>query len=279
MNCKIVVDSSADLAASKNKNIATAPLEIIIGEEKFSDNKKINVAAMMKTMKAHKGKSSTSCPSVKAWLDAFKGAQNIFCITITSALSGSYNSACVAAKEYKALNPNANICVIDSLSTGAEIGLAVDWLLKNAEQRDDFVELSVRLKKYMSNTGLIFMLKSLENLAKNGRVPLAVAKIAGILGIRVVGKASEKGELKTLAKVRGDDAAIASVLENMEKTGFQDGKVKISHCFNKSEAKALKNLILQKYKNAQIEIYEMRGLCSFYAENGGIIVGYEKSAV
>ncbi len=121
------------------------------------------------------------------------------------------------------------------------------------------------------------MLASMKNLANNGRVNPLVAKAVGLLGIRIVGKASEKGDLDPLDKCRGEKRALSCIFDNMNKLGFKGGKVKIGHVGNETAAHSLKQIILSKFENTDIEIYPTRGLCSFYAEKGGLLVGFEKA--
>ena len=103
----------------------------------------------------------------------------------------------------------------------------------------------------------------------------AIAKVAGILGIRILGVASEVGTLQQLSKHRSDKKLLQGFLEEMENRGFNGGKVKISHCLNEATATTLQNLITEKYPNCDVFINPCTGLCSFYAEEGGILVGFE----
>jgi len=118
-------------------------------------------------------------------------------------------------------------------------------------------------------------LESLSNLVKNGRVSPAVAAVAGILGVRMVGKASDEGTLQPLHKCRGEKKAILTIIKEMKEHGFKGGKVRISHCFNENMANSIKELILSEYPNTDIDICVCSGLCSYYAEKGGVLVGFE----
>jgi fatty acid-binding protein DegV len=121
------------------------------------------------------------------------------------------------------------------------------------------------------------MLKSLKTFANNGRVSPIVAKLVGIAGICIVGKASDEGTLQPMHKSRGEKRSLEVLVESLEAEGFRSGKISIGHCQNASAAEQLKKSILNKFKNAQIEIHKLNGLCSFYAEKGGILVGFEKA--
>ena len=120
------------------------------------------------------------------------------------------------------------------------------------------------------------MLQSLKNFAANGRVSPAVAKIAGVLGIRVIGKASEQGTLEPTNKCRGDEKSLATLLENMKASGLCKGKVRIAHNHNEAAAVQMKAHIEAAFPQSDVQIHICRGLCSYYAEKGGLLIGFEK---
>ena len=272
---KIVTDSSSDVLSVGYEHFASAPLKIITSEREFTDNAELDVSEMVSYLSSYKGKSQTSCPNTNDWLTAFGDADDVFCITITSGLSGSYNSACVAKRIYEE-NPDKRVFVIDSLSTGPEMYLIIEKLREYIASGLAFEEICEKISEYQKNTGLFFVLKSVRNLANNGRVSSILAKIIGIAGICIVGKASDVGTLETIHKCRGEAKAIETVFAELEKSGLKDGKVSIGHCQNETAANNLKSLIEKKYKNARVEIHSLRALCSFYAERGGLLVGFEK---
>ena len=115
----------------------------------------------------------------------------------------------------------------------------------------------------------------LVNFANNGRVSPVVAKATGLLGIRVVGEASEQGDLSVLDKCRGEKKALATIVNYMKQFGYKGGKVSIGNCANETAAARLKEIILNEFEHAKVECHSLRGLCSFYAEQGGVLVGYE----
>ena len=121
------------------------------------------------------------------------------------------------------------------------------------------------------------MLESMKNLANNGRVSPVVAKMAGILGIRAIGKASDHGTLEMLSKARGEKRALETIVEHMKALGYAGGKVRIAHCLNEGAAKALKEQIQSTFKAVNVQICKCGGLCSFYAEKGGMLIGFEKA--
>lgn len=275
-NIKIVADSSANVLSLDTVAFASAPLKIIANEKEFVDDAALDVDAMVQWFDAYKEKSKTSCPNPSDWLEAFGDAEEVFCITITSGLSGSYNSACAAKQMYEAEHSGRQVYVIDSLSAGPELVLLIEKLEAYIGQDMPFEDICREIEAYKQNTGLVFILESLKNFAANGRVSPAVAKIAGVLGIRIVGKASEQGTLEPTDKCRGAAKAQAAIVRNLESQGFRQGKIRIAHCQNEAAALELKSKIESAFGQAEVIIQPCRGLCSYYAEKGGLLVGFEK---
>ena len=274
---KIVADSSADSIYFKSDvPFQSVPLKIIAGDKEFVDRDGLDVQSMVEYLASYKGKSSTACPSVMDFVEAFGDAENIICVTITGTLSGSYNAACIAKEEYISKYPDRNVHVINSLSAGPELKLIIEKAEELIKSNMPFDEICKTLDLYINKTGLAFALESLNNLARNGRCNPIVAKAVGLLGIRIVGKASDIGDLQPLDKPRGTEKAYSKLFERMVSEGYNGGKVRIDHCFNKDGAKAVKKLIKAKFAKADVVIDTTYGLCSFYAENGGMLVGFEK---
>ena len=274
---KIVADSSCDLFRLKHTEFETAPMKIITAEREFIDDTSLDVDGMANYLYQFKGKSKSSCPNTTDWLEAFGDADEIYCVTITSGLSGSYNSACAAKQIYESENEGKRVHVFDTLSAGPEITLIIEKIEECIDKDMSFEDVCNCVTAYMKKTGLVFMLKSLKTFANNGRVSPIVAKLVGIAGICIVGKASDEGTLEPMHKPRGERRALETLVGCLEKEGFKTGKISIGHCQNESAAEQLKELILAKFKTVQIEIHKFRGLCSFYAEKGGVLVGFEKA--
>ena len=273
---KIVADSSSDVLAVTAIPYACAPLKIITADKEFIDDSNLDVEEMVSFLSGYKGRSSTSCPNPEDWLAAFGEAKHVFCVTITGTLSGSYNAALAAKSLYEEQHPDRRVFVLNTLTAGPEIKLIIDKLTGYVTDGRDFDAVCEQITGYCQNTGLLFMLESMKNLANNGRVSPLVAKAAGLLGIRVVGKASDKGDLQQLDKCRGQEKALRSILYDLHELGYTGGRVAIAHCFNELAAGRLADMIRQTFADANIVIYPCRGLCSFYAEKGGLLVGFEK---
>ena len=275
MNYKIVADSSSDVLALDSVPFANVPLVIHAGEKTFVDDENCDVAAMTDYMLTYKGKSSTACPGTQDWLDAFGEAENVFCVTITSGLSGSYNSARIAAEEYMAAHPGRRVHVVDTLSAGPELRLVVEKLQELILAETPFDEIVTEIEKYHKRSFLVFSLQSLHNFVANGRVSPALGALVGLLGIRVVGKASEQGTLEPLSKVRGDKKALNEIVRIMKELGWNGGRVRIAHNENAAMADSLAAALRAVHDKLDVAIERCRGLCSYYAEKGGLLVGFE----
>ena len=275
MNTKIVADSSASLYTLQGVDFECVPLKIITDDAEYLDNGTMDAVGMAQTLRTYKGKTSTSCPNVSDWLAAYEGADEVYAITITGTLSGSYNAAQLAAEEYQQENPGKRVFVLDSLSTGPEQRLLAEHLRDLLAEGKEFDEVCEEMLRYHKHTHLLFSLESLANLARNGRVKPAVAAVARMLGIRVIGQASEAGELEVLCKTRGEHGALERIVLEMKGRGFVSGRVHIAHCGNSDAADRLKKMLHAVFPGAQVDVSPCGGLCSYYAELGGLMVGYE----
>lgn len=271
---RIVVDSSADLWKFEDIRVASVPLRITTTVTEYVDSAALDVSQMNAELAHYKGKSGTSCPSMGDFLTAFGDAKYVFCITITAKLSGTYNVAQAAARAYEEEHPDRRVCVIDSRNTGPGMKLIAERIAALLREGVEFDDICTRVGAYRAETELLFLLESLNNLANNGRVSRAVALLAGVLGIRMLGRAVE-GEIKPVQKPRGEKKALEATFAEMEALGYRGGKLRVSHNENVKAARALCDAVRAKYPAADIECYPARGLCSFYAERGGIILGFE----
>lgn len=274
MKMKIVSDSSASMITAADGSFVSVPLTLRTDEREFVDNADLDIKNMTDYLASYSGKSGSACPSSQDWVDAFGDAEEIYAIAITSNLSGSFNALRIAKEQYEEEYPNRKVCIIDSLSAGPELKLIIEKIQELKAKGKTFEEVSEIIAEYQNHTHLIFCLKSLRNLANNGRVSSAVAAIAGVLNIHVVGIANE-GVLDQREKARGAKKALIAIDKLMKEFNYNGGKVIIDHCFNETDALAVKNHILATYPNAEVRIEETRGLCSFYAEVGGLMVGFE----
>lgn len=272
---KFVTDSSCDLLSIPDVSFVSAPLTIRTDKEQWIDDENIDIHHMLNTLASYKGRSYTSCPSIEDWMKVYEGGDIVYAATLTSALSGTYNAAMAAAHQYQAAHPEVKIHVFDTLSTGPELHLLMEKLMELNEKGLSFEEVCVQAQDYLQHTRLFFSLQSVHNLAQNGRINKTIAAAIGLLGIRIFGTASEKGELEPLAKCRGDKKVISEFIGQLRKHGFSGGKLRISHVENPELADTLANQLKKLWPQADILTYPARGLCSYYAERGGILLGAE----
>ena len=276
MKVRIVSDSSSNIYAMDGVDFASAPLRISTTEKEYIDTADLDVAGMVDDLSSYKGRSSSACPGVGDYLAAFDGYDEIYCVTISGNLSGSYNAAMTAKQQYEEEHPDAKVFVLDSLSTGGEMRLLLEKIKEFVLKGTAFESICKELLEYQKHTSILFSLESVHNLANNGRVNPAIAKIVGLVGLRIIGDGKD-GKLNPTDKCRGEKKAISTLFANMKKAGYKGGKLFIDHCLNEGGAVALKHLILSEFPNAIINIGKNGGLCSFYAERGGLIIGYEIS--
>ncbi|MBE5939611.1 MAG: DegV family EDD domain-containing protein [Lachnospiraceae bacterium] len=272
---KIISDSSCDIITLENANFCTVPFKISTNIHEFTDDCFLDVKDMVNTLAGHKGRSFTGCPGIQDWLDAFGSEKEIYVCTLTSALSGSYSSARTAAIQYMDEHPDANVYVFDTLSAGPEVLLLVDKINELTKSGLSFEDVCREASRYLETTRLFFSLESLHNLAQNGRVSKITASAAGLLGIRILGTASKEGTLEQITKCRGEQKLIPKLMNELKKAGYKGGKLYIAHVFNPNFANIIKKSVIDQYPDANVKLYECRGLCSFYAENGGILIGCE----
>lgn len=277
MKYRIVADSSCNLYSFEGVDFSSVPLKIVTDKKEYVDAPGLDVERMIGELAAYKGRSGTACPNMAEWLDAFGQAEGIFAIAITSSLSGSYN-ACVQAKaEYEQNYPGRKVCCLDSLSAGPELLLIMEKLRELISMGLEFEEIERRIRRYMQHTHLVFLLEKVDNLAKNGRISPLAAKTVGVLGIRIMGKASDEGTLQQLHKCRGEGRGLRAMLKEMELMGYRGGKVRIAHGLNQAASMELERSIKGQFPQADVGIGDFTGLCAFYGEEGCIMLGFEDS--
>lgn len=275
MSYKIAMDSSSNILDMAGVDFASVPLKIVTDGREFTDDEALDLDGMLDYLSAYKGRSGTSCPNVGEWLDAFGDAEGVFALAITGTLSGCYN-ACVQAKAvYEETHPGRKVCCLDSLSTGPEMAIIAEKLEELIGAGKDFDTIEAEIREYMKTTHLMFTLESLNNMARNGRVSPLVAKACGLLGIRVLGQASAEGTLQPLHKGRGEAKALRMMVEEMKAKGYRGGKVRVVHCRNQKAAETFIGLLKAEFPGCDVTLGKTTALCSFYAEIGGVMVGFE----
>lgn len=277
---KIVADSSCDLTSlahlSSDLQFGRAPLRILVGDTEYVDEAGLDTRAMMDAVYAFKGKTGSACPSPEEYADHCRSADETYIVTISSNLSGSYNSAVLARDLVLAESPEKKIRVFDSLSAGPELSLIVEEIARLASSGLPFEMVCAEVERYMQRTSLLFQLNSLENLTKNGRVSKMAGMTAKLLGIHMIGIASDVGTVQPLHKCRGTEKTYRLVLQEMRERGFTGGRVILGHAFQEKGADMMKSMILEEFPSARITVMPLSGLCCYYAEEGGLLIGFER---
>ena len=274
MNYRIVADSSSNVLSLDDPHYFSVPMKVR-AEKEYIDDRNLDVAQMVEDLKHHKGTSGSSCPNVGEWLDAFGDADFVFGTTMSKALSGSYNAAVQAADAFMEENPGKKAYIFNTLSAGPQQMFLNEKVMELADQGCDFETIQEKALEYYKNTHILFCLESMMNLARNGRVSMAAAKIAGVLGIRACGDV-KGGMITPVHKPRGARKATETLVEMMKERGFYDGaQLRIAHCLGEQQARDLANAVLAQFPNAKITIEPTTALCSFYAEAGGLMIGFE----
>ena len=280
MKFAIVADSGCDLVINPeiiNNDTYTqrVPLKLRIGEKEFVDDESLDIKKFVEEMHASSEATGSAAPSPQEWYDAYAQADYAFAITLTGSMSGSYRSAVAAKDMLSEDKPEKKVHVIDSLPAGPGLTMIFRKLQELIASGLSFEDIVEQITAYKKNTHLLFILESMDNLVKNGRVSPLVGKLAGMLGIKILGTASENGELEVVHKCRGKDAVYKKLVTEMLNNSYKGGKVIISHCFSKEKVDLIVNMIKEHFPNAIFEIMPTSGLCSYYAEENGILLAYE----
>lgn len=278
MSIKIIADSSCDLTyeMKKQMNIDIAPLILELGNKTFIDNEILDVEAYVKEMGQCETSPKTACPSPDDYMKKYEGSESTFVVTLSHALSGSYNSAVLAKNIFLEEVGSKFIHVFDSLSASAGetiVALKINEL-GNLNLSD--MEIVEKVTNYIKEMKTYFLLESLEHLAKAGRLNPIVAKVASMLSIKPIMGATEEGTIKLVEKVRGYKKAFLRLAEIIGEEGknLEEKVLGIAHCNCLDQALKLKEEVLKRYKFKDIVIVEMGGLSSTYADDGGIVIAF-----
>ena len=278
MNWNIICDSSIDLFKPEhdahNIRFATVPFTLTVGNTSFVDDENLDKPTLLREMKDYSGASTSACPSTGAWLDEFEKEGNVIAITITSGLSGSYSSACAARELLLEREPEKKIYIIDSLSTGAESILILRKLYELIGSGLDFDAVIEGVESFKKTSRTVFALCCFDNLVKNGRMSKLKGFVANKLGFWGIGIASEIGTIEIKGIARGHKKALSLILEDMQERCGQVHSLIIDHCMNEEFSQLLAEQVTAKWPGADVSILATRGLCSYYAEMGGLIIGY-----
>lgn len=255
MNSKIVVDSCCDLNQDIRErfDISTAPLSIDIEDKTFTDDHNLDREKLLSAMKASKNAPKTASPSPETFLKLFRGYENVFVVTLSKELSSTYQNALLAKQLLSDEDEDIFVHVFNSYSaTVGETMIAykIGELIEAGYGREEIIE---KTEKYIAEMETLFVLDSLDNLIKAGRMNKVKGKIASFFNIKPILAGAEDGTIILLDKARGSKKAIKKLVDKIGQRGeeLEEKILGISHCNALEKAEyikneALKNIILEK---------------------------------
>ena len=280
MSWAIIADSSCNLRdytpQAPDTLYAYAPLKINVGGTEYSDDANLDVAELNRLVAEEKSASSSACPSAGEWAELFRSAENVIAITISANLSGSYEAASMA-RDLVQEEGGHRIHLVNSRAAGGKLEMLVILLDRylTVHPEATFEDACAYIDGIEQCSTVLFSLSSYENLTKSGRMPKMAGILANKLSIRVLGTASEEGTIKIVAPTRGQKKMVAKVVQAMEADGYKGGLVCMDHVDNETGCQEITAAITAKWPEAEVMVMPCGGLCSYYAEAKGIIIGYD----
>ena len=281
MGYRIIVDSCCDKTEfiCKLDNITFVPLTLQLGDYVIPDDENFDQEDFVKRVAEYESIPKTACPSPDAWAKAYDCEEDdIYVVTITDKLSGTYNSALQGKQIFEEEHDGKNIHIFNSLATSGAESLIVEKIVELAEGGSSFEEISAKVEDYIQNESrLFFCLESLDVLKNNGRLFALAASVLEKLKVKLICKAKD-GNISLASQDISMNRAMIKIAklikEDTEGRDLTKKKVVIAHvnCFDR--AKLLADRIKAATEFSQIEIVKCSGLNTTYASNGGIIVSY-----
>ena len=278
MSYLILCDSCTDFtdAMEKDPHFVRIPLTLHVGEEDIIDDETFDQASFLKKVAEYPDASKSSCPSPEKFMDYFEKADEIYIVTLSSHLSGSFNSAELAKSMYLEKHPDKKIHVFDSKSASAGQSLIALEIQKRAINGLPFEQIVNEVTDFLNTMGTKFVLETLEVLRKNGRLSNVTAMLVNALNIKLVMTSDGNGEIAKTSHARGMKKAIQKMAEAIKEDAVdpENRTLFISYCNNKERAEFVKDAILSVLPFKDVLIAPTGGVSSLYAADGGIVVCY-----
>ncbi len=274
---KIISDTSADFTKEEAQalGLTYVPFTIDANGTTYVDDDTLDLSALYRDMQATNEPIRTGCPSPYQYKEAIESAEadEIFIVTITSKLSGSYNAAQSAVAEVKRDDPNKKIALIDSKSASAGTANVVERIARLAREGKTFDAIEEEIKTYVDEQNIFFILESMDNLIKNGRIPKLAGKAVNVLNMKPI-MCGEDGSIGLFQINRGFKKSLMKLAAEVIKIQAEKGAafITISHSRAEEKAKQFQTAIQNEIQNATIRIVQTKGLSSVYADRGGIVV-------
>ena len=278
MSFHIVCDSCTDLTEEDLKKgcYTLVPLTLLVDGEEIIDDETFDQADFLAKVASSKESVKSACPAPESYMEAYSKADDIYVVTLSAELSGSYNSAVLGKNLYEEENGTKNIHVVNSRGAATTQVLIARKLNEYASQGMPFEEVVDKIEEYTTSLRTYFVLETLEVLRKNGRLSRLSATIAGALNIKPVMIGTRDGVIQKAAQARGMKKALAKMVEHMGSEGrdLTRRQFVISHCNCYERAVYVKELIKKHLHAEDVDIVDTKGVSSLYACDGGIIVSY-----
>lgn len=279
MSFKLVADSGCDLNPELRKelNLTKVPLTIYIDDQEIKDDDRLDLAELLRLMKASPNSPKSASPSPYDFLQAFEGEEEeVYAVTLTSQLSGTYNNAVMAKDLAQEKGLAKRIHIFDSKSASVGQTLVALKILELARAKYEHLEIIERVNNYIKEMKTFFLLESLDNLVKAGRVSKVIGKLSSVLSIKLIMGSTDEGTIKLVEKVRGAKRAFERFIEIIGEQGekLEEKVLGIAHCNALDKAEKFKKEVLKRYNFKDVIIVEMSGLASIYANEGGIVVSF-----
>lgn len=273
----IVCDTSADFSRedAEAMEIIYVPFTIDANGNNYIDNYDMDLDSLYRDMKETREPIRTGCPSPFHFKEAIESAnaEECFVVTISSKLSGSYNAAASAIHAVEEENPDKKIALIDSKSASAGTTNVVAKLYEWIEEGRAFEDIYKAIKDYADEQRTFFILESMDNLIKNGRIPKLAGKAVNVLNMKPIMK-NDNGAIALHQINRGFKKSLMRLGDELIKISKEKSADLITICYSHAEDKAeiLKNRLQDEIENAKILMIQTKGLASAYADYGGIVV-------
>lgn len=277
INYRIVVDSCGEFTEDmkKNPHFAHAALHLSIDREQFVDDETFDRLDFLAKMKESPNCPKSSCPSPEVYRAAFDcGAEHLYAITLSAELSGSYNSAVLGMNLFLENHPDAKVHVFNSCSASVGETLIAKKIAEYEEAGLDFEAIIEKVDDFILHMHTYFVLESLDNLRKNGRLSAVKALVATALNIKPVMGATDQGVIIQLGQARGMQKALRLMAETItaELEHPEEKVLGLVHCNNPERAEYVKQELMKLVKVKDIIVLESSGVSTLYAAQGGIII-------
>ena len=278
MSFQVIVDSCCDLTAEMRGSplYHNVPLTIYVGNDEFRDEMGLDTRILVDAMAMCQEASHTACPSPADYLSAFERCEgDLYVVTLSALLSGSHNSAWQAVRLFQEEHPERNVHVFNSCSASSGETLIALKLTQLTSQGLPFDQVVREVDQYIAGLETLFVLENLDNLRKAGRLTRVQSLITGALRVKLLMGATPEGEIKKHGQALSIKQALYKMVELIAADEKHRGKtVCVTHCLCPDRAEHLASLMKKSCDFSQILMAETRGISSFYANNGGVIVAY-----